>query len=95
MSEFADRPEIETADIDALAPELLADDLERAAIALWNMKFKTPEDVGVQLARDDQALVQAWCGGPGVTPADRNLYRRRAAMVLEAARRDDFGLSEG
>lgn len=83
---YADPPEIETGDIDALTPELLADPLERAAIALFCMGHMTPEDVGVLLSRQDAALVKAWCGGPGVLPADRQLYRRRAAMVLQAAR---------
>lgn len=84
MARLTDPPEIETGDIDALAPQLLGEPLERAAIALFCMGHMTPEDVGVLLARNDPALVKAWCGGPGVRPADRNLYRRRAAMVLQA-----------
>lgn len=84
MARLTDAPEIETGDIDALAPQLLGEPLERAAIALFCMGHMTPEDVGVLLARNDPALVKAWCGGPGVRPADRNLYRRRAAMVLQA-----------
>lgn len=81
-----DPPEIETGDIDALTDQLLADPLERAAIVLWNMGHMTPEDVGVKLSTDPYWLVNAWCGGPGVSAEfpDRHLYRRRAAMVLQA-----------
>lgn len=63
---------------------VLSDDLERAAIALFNMRHMTPEDVGVMLARNDAALVKAWIGGPGVRESDRNLYRRRASIVVDA-----------
>jgi hypothetical protein len=40
---YMDPPEMETGDVDALTPELLADPLERAAIALWSMGYMTPE----------------------------------------------------
>lgn len=81
---FTDPPEMETGDIDALTDQLLADPLERTAIVLWNMGHMTPEEVGVKLSTDPYWLVHAWCGGPGVGEFDRHLYRRRAAMVLQA-----------
>lgn len=74
---FTDPPGIEDAD----AEELLADDLERAAIALYNMGHMVPEDVGVLVARNDALLVKAW-RGPGMGQPERHLYRRRAAMLL-------------
>jgi hypothetical protein len=81
---YMDPPEMETGDVDALTPELLADPLERAAIALWSMGYMTPEEVGGKLSTAPAQLVKAWCGGPGVAEYDRHLYRRRAAMVLQA-----------
>lgn len=77
MTDFLDPPNL----ADAAPAELLADDLERTAIALWNLAHIGPEDLGVLVARGDPSLVKAW-RGPGVDEATRHLYRRRAAIVV-------------
>lgn len=76
-----DRPEV-LADVKAL----LADKLERAALALWLMTFNTPEDTGIKLAQRGEWLLESWAG-PGMRESDRALYRRRAAMVIDVHRK--------
>lgn len=76
MPDFLDPPNFAAAE----PAELLDDDLERTAIALWNLRHMGPEALGVLVARADPALVKAW-RGPGVDEATRHLYRRRAHIV--------------
>lgn len=69
---------------DLPARDLLARPLERAAIATHRLTMATPEDVGILLARDDPGLVKTWKGGPGFGRAERNFWRRRAALTIQA-----------
>ncbi|MDX6727103.1 MAG: hypothetical protein QOK49_1908 [Baekduia sp.] len=62
------------------------DDVERAAIAGHVMAWNTPEAVASMLATESSraALSDLWAA---LRPSARQLYRRRAAIVLAAADR--------
>lgn len=74
---YHDRPELT---VDGIVD--LDDHLELAAIAMHRMTFATPDEVASMFGSRPAELVFTWTR---LEPAARHLWRRRAAVALEAA----------